>query len=665
MSQVSALTSVEQYQSAVVRCARLAHAYYVLDCPEVPDGVYDELFRELQRFEAAHPQHVLPESPTQRVGGALLKALPAVKHSVPMLSIDNAMDAPEACAFVKSVAQELGVAEADVVFTREPKYDGLSCALRYVNGVLTQAITRGDGEQGEDVTAQARTIQSVPLRLSRPLTCEVRGEVLMTKKDFERLNERQREAGEKEYANPRNAAAGSLRVLDPQVTAARRLSFFAYTLVGAPELGCSSQADAITLLVDLGFQVSDLFRVVTGTDSVLSSFEEVEQTRAALPYEIDGVVYKIALFAQQERLGWNSRTPRWAVAYKFAAEEKSTVVEAIDVQVGRTGALTPVARLKPVAVGGVVVANVTLHNQDQVWAKDVRVGDTVIIRRAGDVIPEIVRSLPELRPEDATVWAMPETCPVCGSHVVQVQAVHVCTGGTSCSAQRLYRLTHFGSRLGLDIEGLGESTVQDLLNAGLIQQASDLYTLDAVKAAALEGWGEVSANKLVAAIQGTVGRPLRRFIYALGIESVGEGTSKRLAQRFGTWQAVRNATEAELLSVDDVGPLTTRSILAAFADEHFSQEVDRLAACVQPAPEEKKGEGPLTGKTVVVTGTLPTLSREQAKALVEALGGKPSDSVSKKTFAVVAGDAAGSKLSKAQDLGVPVYDEAWLVALQG
>lgn len=659
-----ALNSATQYQAAVDTLARWAHAYYVLDCPEVPDGVYDQLFRQSQAYEAANPQQVLAYSPTQRVGGTLLKALPAVKHSVPMLSIDNAMDAAEAQAFVQSVARELALDAQKLSFTREPKYDGLSCALRYEAGLLVQAITRGDGEQGEDVTAQVRTIQSVPLRLTKPWSCEVRGEVLMTKKDFEALNERQRQANEKEYANPRNAAAGSLRVLDPQVTAARRLSFFAYSLVEPSKHGMATQADALDALVDLGFAVSELFRVVTGEAEVLKSFEEVAQMRSTLPYEIDGVVYKLALFEQQERLGWNSRTPRWAFAYKFPAEEKSTVVEAIDVQVGRTGALTPVARLKPVSVGGVTVANVTLHNQDQVWAKDVRVGDTVVVRRAGDVIPEIVRSLVELRPEHASQWHMPESCPVCGSHVVQVQAVHVCTGGTSCSAQRLYRLTHFGSRLGMDIEGLGESSVQDLLDAGLVRQASDLYSLDANKAAALEGWGAVSAQKLVNAIAASVGRPLRRFIYAMGIESVGEGTSKRLARRFGTWQAVRQASEAELLAVEDVGPMTTRSILAAFADEHFSAEIDRLAALVQPAAEEVATDGPLSGKTVVVTGTLPTLSREQAKALVESLGGKASDSVSKKTHALVAGEAAGSKLAKAQSLGVPVYDESWLLSLQ-
>ncbi|KVP39754.1 NAD-dependent DNA ligase LigA [Burkholderia ubonensis] len=653
-----------RYQSLKQRVAVLSHAYHVDDAPLESDAVYDGLFRSLQELEAQHPQLVTPDSPTQRVGGAPLKSLPTVKHKVPMLSIDNSMDAEAAEAFVRAVAQELGVEPEALVFTREPKYDGLSCSLHYRDGLLVQAVTRGDGEEGEDVTAQVRTIHTVPLRLAQPLTCEVRGEVLMAKKDFERLNERQRAAGEKEYANPRNAAAGSLRVLDPKITAARGLSFYAYQLVDARGHGYEGQDDTLEGLKRLGFKVSPLFRVVTGLQAVLESFKEVADVRADLPFDIDGVVYKLANYRQQEVLGWNNRTPRFATAYKFPAEERPTTVEAIDVQVGRTGAITPVARLKPVAVGGVIVSNVTLHNQDQVWAKDVRVGDTVVVRRAGDVIPEIVRSLPELRAADAPAWTMPTHCPVCGSHVVQVQATHVCTGGTSCSAQRLFRVTHYGSRLGLDIEGLGESTVQQLLDAKLIEKTSDLYKLTVDDLKVLPGWGVTSATNLVTEIQKTsVGRPLRRFIFALGIESVGEGTAKRLAQHFGAWEEFCTATEAELLAVDDIGPITAKSILAAFEDEHFGPEMDLLATLAKPTEEAKKAEGPLTGKTVVVTGTLPTLSRDQAKALVEKLGGKPSDSVSKKTYALVAGEAAGSKLTKAKEAGVPVYDESWLLAL--
>lgn len=644
--------------------ATLAHAYYVDSRPQVADDTYDGLFRELQAIEAKNPHLVAVDSPTLRVGGAPVKGLPSVAHNVPMLSIDNAMTADEARAFVEGVAAELHIDAEQLVFGREPKYDGLSCSLHYVNGVLAQAITRGDGESGEDVTAQVKTIHSVPLRLTQPLTGEVRGEVLMAKKDFERLNDRQRAAGEKEYANCRNAASGSLRVLDPKVTAARRLSFFAYTLVNAPAHGYATQADAISALVDLGFQVSDLFKVVSGVEGVLSAFDEVAAVRADLPFDIDGVVFKLALFKQQDTLGWNSRTPRWAIAYKFPAEERPTQLDAIDVQVGRTGKLTPVARLKPVAVGGVVVSNVTLHNQDQVWAKDVRIGDTVVVRRAGDVIPEIVRSLVDLRSAAAPVWTMPETCPVCGSHVVQVQADHICTGGVSCDAQRLYRITHYGSRLGMDIEGLGESTVQQLLDVGLIGKISDLYTLTVDGLKVLPGWGVTSATNLVNQIQVvTLGRPLRRFLFALGIELVGEGTAKKLAQHFGTWEDFCTATEAEIMAVDDVGPMTATSIQASFADAHFCAEMESLAQLAKPADETKKAEGPLSGKTVVVTGTLPTLSREEAKALVEKLGGKAGDSVSKKTFAVIAGEAAGSKLTKAQSLGIPVYAEGWLLAL--
>lgn len=644
--------------------AELAYAYYVEDNPRVTDAVYDGLFRELQELEAQNPSLVAADSPTRRVGGAPVKGLSSVKHKVAMLSIDNAMNAEEAQAFVEGVAQELKVPAEKLVFTREPKYDGLSCSLHYVGGLLVQAVTRGDGESGEDVTAQVRTIHSVPLRLTSPVTCEVRGEVLMAKKDFDRLNERQREAGQKEYANCRNAAAGSLRVLDPKITAARRLSFYAYTLVDARAHGYDTQADAINALVDLGFKVSDLFTVVSGVEGVLKSFDEVAEVRADLPFDIDGVVYKLALFKEQEILGWNSRTPRWAIAYKFPAEERTTTLQDITVQVGRTGKITPVARLKPVAVGGVVVANVTLHNQDQVWAKDVRIGDTVVVRRAGDVIPEILRSIPEVRPAGAVEWQMPTHCPVCGSHIIQVQADHICTGGVACEAQRLYRITHYGSRLGMDIDGLGESTVQQLLDAKLVEKISDLYTLTVDQLKVLPGWGVTSATNLVEQIQKvTIGRPLRRFLFALGIELVGEGTAKRLAQHFGSWEEFCTATEAELLSVEDVGPMTVKSILGAFEDEHFSTEMDQLAQLAKPAEEAKSVEGPLTGKTLVVTGTLPSLSREAAKAMIEKLGGKTSDSVSKKTFALVAGEAAGSKLTKAQSLGVPVHDEGWLRAL--
>lgn len=649
---------------------RFAHAYYVDDAPEVSDQVYDGLFRELQELEAACPGLVTIDSPTQRVGGAPVASLKTHRHLVPMLSLDNAMDAAEAADFVRAVAASLGVNERDVLFTREPKYDGLSLALHYRDGALVLALTRGDGEQGEDVTAQARTIRSIPLTVPDHFTGEIRGEVLITKASFESINAQQRAAGEKEFANARNAAAGSLRTLDPKVTASRRLSFFAYTIVDAPSHGHATHADALDALVTMGFKVGELFRTCSGVDGVQTSFEEVAQLRNDLPYEIDGVVYKLALFSQQEALGWNHRTPRWAIAYKFPAEERATTLEAIDIQVGRTGKLTPVGRLAPVQVGGVTVTNVSLHNEHQVNnIKGVRIGDTVVIRRAGDVIPELVRPLLDMRPGDAMAFSMPSTCPSCGSAVKFIagsdegMGEHYCTGGTTCPDQRLYRLAHFGSRLGLDIDSLGEGSVKDLIGAGLLSLASDLYKLDASKVAKLPGWGTSSAAKLITGIAESVGRPLRRFIYALGIESVGEGTAKRLAQHFGSWDALRATTEAELLTIVDIGPITASSIMGAFADAHFGPEIDLLASLVKPEPEVKAQGGALAGKTVVVTGTLPSLSREDAKALVERLGGKASDSVSKKTHFLVAGENAGSKLAKARELAVPVHDEAWLLSM--
>lgn len=649
----------------------LGHAYHVLDAPLVPDSVYDGLYRNLEQLEAEHPHLVRPESPTQRVGGAPVKDLPTVQHQVPMLSIDNAMNAAEAEAYVRLVAAELGVDPEQLEFIREPKYDGLSCALRYKEGLLVQAVTRGDGFEGEDVTAQVRTIRSVPIRLSRPLTCEVRGEVVMAKVDFERLNERQRAAGEKEYANPRNAAAGSLRVQDPKVTASRRLTFYAYSLIDAAGHGYESHDAVLADLKAFGFKVSSLFQVVVGLSAVLRSFEEVAELRPNLPYEIDGVLYKVRRLDQQDALGWRNRTPRFIIAYKFPAEERPTLLKAIDVQVGRTGALTPVARLAPVHVGGVTVNNSTLHNEHQVnVVKGVRVGDTVIMRRAGDVIPELVRPVLELRPADAVEFRMPEHCPACGSAVRFVPGAeegmgqHFCTGGTACPDQRLFRIGHYGSRLCLDIEGLGDATVQELMDAKLIEKISDLYKLTVADLKVLPGWGVTSATNLVTEIQKSAGRPLRRFIAALGIEGIGEGAAKVLAQHFSTWEDFSTATAAQLTAIDGIGDGRAESILAAFGDENTSTEMARLAALVKPEPEAKKQTGgPLAGRAVVVTGTLPTLSREEAKALVEKLGGKPSDSVSKKTYAVVFGESAGSKLKKAEDLKIPRYEEGWLLAL--
>lgn len=672
MGELNVPAAKAQYNALCNQVAQWAHDYYVLDCPVVSDALYDSQFRQLQELELTFPELVRADSPTQRVGGAPIPEFVTVPHAVPMLSIDTVTTAEEAMAVVARVAAELGISPDEVRCMREPKYDGLSLGLHYLDGWLERALTRGDGEAGEDVTAQVRTIRSIPIRLPVPFTGEVRGEAMMKKADFERVNAEALARGEKALVNTRNGAAGSVRTLDPKVTAARRISFFAFGLAtldgmvtpGLDRSAITGQDVVLDYLRTLGFVVSPEASVVVGAEAIQSSFEAMAAIRADLPFDIDGVVYKVASFDQQATLGWNHRVPRWAMAYKFPAEERTTVVEDIDVQVGRTGALTPVARLKPVFVGGVTVTNATLHNQAQVWEKDVRIGDTVVVRRAGDVIPEIVGSMPELRTATVEPFVMPAVCPVCGSHVIQIQATHYCTGGTSCSAQRLFRITHYGSRPGLNIDDLGESSVRQLLDENLINGISDLYALTTDAMQVLDGWGAVSARNLVDAIAGTRGRPLRKFIFGLGIEGVGEGTAKRLAQAFGSWSAIRAATEAELMAVPDIGPITTQSLLGAFADPHFGAEIDRLAALVQPTDEAKLAGGVLTGKTVVITGTLPTLSREAAKALVESLGGKASDSVSKKTFAVVAGDAAGSKLTKAQELGIPVYAEAWLLGQQ-
>jgi len=658
------------YNALKTHVALLGHQYYVLDAPTVSDAAYDSLFRELQAMEAAHPSLRAADSPTLRVGGAPVESLVSVAHSVPMLSLDNAMNAEEAQEFLARAAAELGMQAESLRYAREPKYDGASCSIRYEDGLLVRAVTRGDGEMGEDVTAQVRTIRAVPLRLPQPLTIEVRGEVLMTKKVFESVNERQRAAGAKEFVNPRNAAAGALRQLDPKVTAQRQLTFYSYSIVDPEEHGYATQSEVLAALRVLGFQVSMLAGVVLGPTGMQDAFESIAKVRDRLPFEIDGVVFKLDSFAQQREVGWNIRFPRWAFAYKFPAEEKTTLLEAIDVQVGRTGKLTPVARLTPVYVGGVTVTNCTLHNEHQAsTVKDVRVGDTVIIRRAGDVIPELVGPILALRPAEAPPYKMVDACPSCGAKVMflagddEGKGEHYCTGGTTCPDQRLFRLTHFGSRLGMDIDSLGEGSVQDLLKAGLIKNPSDLYGLDPAQVAAMPGWGSASAAKLINGVTASIGRPLRRFLVALGIEGVGEGTAKRLALHYGSWAAVRAATYEDLLSIEDVGPVTAASIVGTFSDEHFGPEVDRLADLSKPSGEAKVTGGPLTGKSIVVTGTLPSLTREAAKLLVERLGGKSSDSVSKKTFALVAGEAAGSKLAKAQALGVPVYDEAWLLGL--
>lgn len=652
-----------EYLELAETVAHHAHLYYVLDAPVLSDAAYDALFRQLQAAEAANPDWVSQTSPTQRVGGARLAALGEVVHRTPMLSIDNAMGEDASKATLSRMATELGVPADELEYCGEPKYDGLACSLTYIGGVLKLAATRGDGETGEDVTEQAKTIQSIPLRLPLALPAdsivEIRGEVLMLKSTFEKLNAVRLAEGEPLLVNTRNAAAGSLRQLDPKETAKRRLTFMAYNTgncVGF-EVAGGTQMARLQQLKALGFQVSDLVTVVKGAEELQSHFKAVQEQRAGLPFDIDGVVYKLNRLVDQERLGWNNRTPRWAMAYKFPAEEAVTELLGIDVQVGRTGAMTPVARLKPVFVGGVTVSNATLHNQDEIDRLGVRIGDLVVVRRAGDVIPEIPNVA---QSRGSQPYVMPNVCPVCGSaaHREEDKAVLRCTGGLKCEAQRLFAITHFSSRLAMGIDGLGEGVVTKLLTAGMLQRPSDIYGLNASLVAELDGMGKGSAAKLLTAVANSVEPPLNRFIYALGIPGCGEGTAKNLARAFGSWERVRAATQAELLAIPDVGPLTTENILSFFANEANAAEADKLAALVRPqeAAVATSNGAPLAGLVFVVTGTLSE-PREAIKARIEAAGGKVSDSVSKKTSYLVAGAEAGSKLSKAQTLGVRVLSE--------
>lgn len=677
---------------------RYAHEYYVLDAPSVPDAEYDRLFAELQTLELAHPELITADSPTQRVGGKPLPEFTQVTHKVPMLSLNNAFEDEDIAAFDKRVRDGLGVAE--VAYDAGPKFDGLAISLTYVDGVLVQAATRGDGATGEDVTQNVKTIHAVPLRLTGnaiPQVLEVRGEVLMLKKDFARLNEEQAARDQKAFANPRNAAAGSLRQLDSRITATRRLTFFAYGIAQCEGVALPGEQSAIMdFLAGLGFPVCHERARVLGAEGLLAYYRAIGEKRSALPYDIDGVVYKVDSLAQQAELGFVSRAPRWAIAHKYPAQEELTTVEAIDIQVGRTGALTPVARLAPVFVGGVTVTNATLHNEDEVRRKDVRVGDTVIVRRAGDVIPEVVGVVLEKRPMRVVPGAdlftpaqepvnppfeMPKVCPVCGSHAVkgEDEAVTRCTGGLFCGAQRKQALWHFASRRAMDIEGLGDKLVDQLVDAGLVHTAADLFALTLEQLAGLERMGEKSAQNLLAGIAASKNTTLARLIYALGIRNVGEATARDLAQHFGglevLMQALPDEAEAQkqdiarrldlLTQVPDVGPVVAQSIVDFFAEAHNREVVAALIAAgvIWPAIEVNAvKEGPFTGKTFVLTGTLPTLSRDDASALIVAAGGKVAGSVSKKTSVVLAGEEAGSKLAKAEELGLTIWSEADLRA---
>ncbi len=644
---------------------RHAHAYYVLDQPTIPDAEYDILFSELQQLEAKHPDWLTPDSPTQRVGGAPLPEFAQVQHDIPMLSINNGFSEDDIRAFDRRVSEGLGQS-GDIEYACELKFDGLAINLRYVDGVLVQAATRGDGSAGEDVTANIRTIRAIPLRLmtdNPPAVIDVRGEVLMFKADFARLNQRQREADLKEFANPRNAAAGSLRQLDSRITAQRSLRFFAY---GVGRLDGAALPETHSALLDwysaLGIPVCTERAVVPGADGLLTFFNHIGAVRASLNYDIDGVVYKVNRIAQQQALGFVSRAPRFAMAHKFPAEEATTTVLDISVQVGRTGAITPVARLAPVSVGGVTVTNATLHNEDEVRRKDIRIGDNVIVRRAGDVIPEVVAHVPERRPADARMFQMPTACPVCGSVIVRPEdeAVARCSGGwLKCAAQRKGGLQHFVSRRAMDIEGLGEQLIEQLVDRGLVTTPADFYKLGLIALAELDRMAEKSAQNVLDALAHSKSTTLPRFIYALGIRHVGESTAKTLARHFGTLDALMAASEEEMLAVEDVGPVVAQSILGFFHDPLNRELIAQLRAAGIHWDESivERDAQPLTGKTFVLTGTLPNLKRDEAQALIEAAGGKVSGSVSKKTSYVVAGEEAGSKLVKAESLGIPVLDE--------
>ena len=670
----------EAERAAALRAEIERHnrAYYVLDQPTIPDAEYDTLFRELQTLESAHPELMTADSPTQRVGGAPLPEFGKLTHRVPMLSLNNAFSEEEVAAFDRRCRESLGAAEDSIDYAVEPKFDGLAVTLIYDRGLFVQGATRGDGTTGEDVTQNLRTVRNIPLHLTGvqiPARLEVRGEVLIPRRDFERLNAQQRELGGREFVNPRNAAAGSLRQLDPKITAARPLHFFAY---GVAEIThpAASHSELMDQLSAWGLPVAGERDVVRGLTGLLGYYARIGAARERLPYDIDGVVYKVNRLADQEQLGFVSRAPRFAIAHKFPAQEATTRVLAIEVQVGRTGALTPVARLAPVFVGGVTLTNATLHNQDEIARKDVRIGDTVIVRRAGDVIPEVVAVVPELRPQDAQPYdllaAIGRVCPACGSRVERPEDEIIlrCTGGLYCPAQRKRSLAHFASRLALDIEGLGEKLVGQLVDAGIVRTPADLYRLDPATLAGLERMGEKSAGNLLAAIEKSKQTTLSRFIYALGIRNVGEATAKDLARHFGRLEPLLAADEAQLMRVPEVGPVVAASIRNFCAEAHNLDVIEQLLAAgvhwpdAQPAAVVDSAPlGKLAGKSFVLTGTLPSLTREAAKEMIEALGGRVAGSVSKKTDFVVAGADAGSKLERARQLGVAVIDEAQLLEI--
>ena len=665
-----------------------AHSYYVLDAPSIPDAEYDKLFAELQGIETMHPALRSADSPTQRVGGKPMAQFATVRHAVPMLSIRTETDTEPTGAesFDTRIRKELGLQAADaaVEYVAELKFDGLAMSLRYENGILVQAATRGDGEYGEDVTHNIRTIGQIPLKLpaTAPDVLEVRGEVYMRRDDFESLNERQRTKiaagakGEKTFVNPRNAAAGAVRQLDPAIAAQRPLSFFAY---GVGEVSSSTSNasgwqnfethyDLLQTLKKWGFPVEDEVNIAKGAIELIAYHQKIGKLRDSLPFDIDGVVYKVDSLALQQQLGFVSREPRWAVAHKYPAQEQLTTVLAIEVQVGRTGKLTPVAKLAPVFVGGVTVTNATLHNEDETRRKDVRVGDTVIVRRAGDVIPEVVSVLLEKRQNDAPIFTMPHVCPVCDSAAVREEgeADYRCTGGLFCSAQRKQAILHFAQKRAVEVDGLGEKLVDQMVGAGIVRTLPDLYKLGLTALSELDRMADKSAQNILVALQNSKQTTLPRFLYGLGIRHVGEATAKALAKHFGKLDAIMDAPLEQLTQVADVGPVVALSLRTFFDQAHNREVVEQLRACGvtwtdgEPSPAALLA---LSGKTFVITGTLPTLGRDDLKDMLEAAGAKVAGSVSKKTHYLVAGSDAGSKLDKARELEIAIIDEAGVLAL--
>lgn len=644
------------------------YLYYATDNPEVSDSEYDRLFNELKQIETDYPHLLKSDSPTQRVGGVALDKFNQIEHATPMLSLDNVFDADELQAFDQRVRARLNTTDV-LIYAAEPKLDGLAISIRYENGVLAQAATRGDGNVGEDVTANVRTIPTVPLKLmgnNIPEVIEIRGEIFMPKAGFTALNQAQIAEGKKPFVNPRNAAAGSLRQLDSKITATRPLAIYCYGLgeiVGMTPP--TSHSESMTLIAQWGCRISPELKQVTGVQGCLDYIANLGKQRDNLPYDIDGVVFKVDSTLLQERLGFVSRAPRWAIAYKFPAQEEITLVEDIEIQVGRTGALTPVARLQPVFVGGVTVSNATLHNQDEIDRKDVRVGDTVIVRRAGDVIPEVVQVVLSKRPDSTVKFTIPTQCPICQSEVERIdgEAVARCSGGLYCPAQRKEAIKHFASRKAMDIDGLGDKLVELLVDQGLIHDVADLFHLTVEQLSALDRMGEKSASNLVNAIQASKQTKFARFLYALGIREVGEATARSLASHYLTLQSLQSADEESLIEIEDVGPVVAHHVVTFFHQTHNREVIDRLLAVGVTWPAEQKIESnsALNGKTIVLTGTLEQLSRSEAKEKLLALGAKVAGSVSKKTDFVVAGRDAGSKLNKAESLGITVVDEATLI----